>query len=171
VTFCAKLTGFETKKTIALRYKDRALLEKLVAAAAQASIFDLIKVDYVINDLIKSAPSSGIFYFVNRFLGGGLSLFQAVFEMQMHSNERLIWSACLLCFSRMACNRADADQKTVEGYNKQLDEAWKFFDAEKLSVLPILRRELSLSYLAKDYRQRNQANGILRRLGESIRRI
>ncbi|MGB9178165.1 MAG: SIMPL domain-containing protein [Pyrinomonadaceae bacterium] len=47
------LGGFETKKTIALRYKDRALLEKLVTAASQASIFDLIKVDYVINDMTK----------------------------------------------------------------------------------------------------------------------
>jgi len=47
-TIREKLTGFETKKTIALRYKDRSLLEKLVAAAAQASIFNLIKVDYVI---------------------------------------------------------------------------------------------------------------------------
>jgi uncharacterized protein YggE len=48
-----KLTGFETKKTIAVRYKDRALLEKLLAEAASVSIFDLIKVDYVINDMVK----------------------------------------------------------------------------------------------------------------------
>jgi len=48
-----KLTGFETKKTIAVRYKDRALLEKLLAEAAAVSIFDLIKVDYVINDMTK----------------------------------------------------------------------------------------------------------------------
>jgi uncharacterized protein YggE len=48
-----KLTGFETKKTIAVRYKDRALLEKLLAEAAAVSIFDLIKVDYVINDMAK----------------------------------------------------------------------------------------------------------------------
>jgi uncharacterized protein YggE len=47
------LTGFETKKTIAVRYKDRPLLEKLLTVAAQASIFDLIKVDYVINDMGK----------------------------------------------------------------------------------------------------------------------
>ncbi|HEV7746926.1 MAG TPA: SIMPL domain-containing protein [Pyrinomonadaceae bacterium] len=47
------LTGFETKKTVALRYKDRALLEKLLEAAAQSAIFDLIKVDYVVNDLTK----------------------------------------------------------------------------------------------------------------------
>lgn len=48
-----ELSGFETKKTVAVRYKDRSLLEKLLAAAAQASIFDLIKVDYVINDMDK----------------------------------------------------------------------------------------------------------------------
>jgi len=48
-----KLTGFETKKTIAVRYKDRALLEKLLTEAAAVSIFDLIKVDYVINDMTK----------------------------------------------------------------------------------------------------------------------
>jgi len=50
-TIRERLSGFETKKTVALRYKDRALLEKLLAAAAEASIFDLIKVDYVINDM------------------------------------------------------------------------------------------------------------------------
>jgi uncharacterized protein YggE len=44
------LNGFETKKTVAVRYKDRSVLEKLLTAAAQASIFDLIKVDYVVND-------------------------------------------------------------------------------------------------------------------------
>lgn len=52
-TIRESLTGFETKKTVAVRYKDRPVLEKLLAAAAQASIFDLIKVDYVVNDLGK----------------------------------------------------------------------------------------------------------------------
>ena len=52
-TIREKLSGFETKKTISVKYKDRALLEKLLGAAAQASIFDLIKVDYVIADLSK----------------------------------------------------------------------------------------------------------------------
>src|SRR6267378_4915813 len=39
-TIREKLSGFETKKTIAIRYKDRPLLEKLLDAAARASIFD-----------------------------------------------------------------------------------------------------------------------------------
>jgi uncharacterized protein YggE len=52
-TIREKLSGFETKKTVSIRYKNRALLEKLLDAAAQASIFDLIKVDYVVADLGK----------------------------------------------------------------------------------------------------------------------
>ncbi|HKB64927.1 MAG TPA: SIMPL domain-containing protein [Pyrinomonadaceae bacterium] len=52
-TIREKLSGFETKKTVSIRYKDRALLEKLLRAAAEASIFDLIKVDYVVADLSK----------------------------------------------------------------------------------------------------------------------
>ena len=49
-----KFTGFETKKNVAVRYGDRELLEKIISAAAKNSIFDLIKVDYVVND-IKAA--------------------------------------------------------------------------------------------------------------------
>lgn len=44
------LTGFEVKKTVAVRYKDRVQLDKLLAAAAKSSIFDLVKVDYVVGD-------------------------------------------------------------------------------------------------------------------------
>ncbi len=42
--------GFETKKTIAVRYKNRDLFEKIVAEAAKSQIFDLIKVDYIVSD-------------------------------------------------------------------------------------------------------------------------
>ncbi len=45
-----KFAGFETKKTIAIRYKNRELFEKIVSAAADSRIFDLIKVDYVVSD-------------------------------------------------------------------------------------------------------------------------
>jgi uncharacterized protein YggE len=50
-TITEKLSGFETKKNIAIRYTDSSLLEKLLSAAAKSSIFDLIEVDYVVNDL------------------------------------------------------------------------------------------------------------------------
>src|SRR5262249_38765082 len=38
-----KLTGFETKKTVAVRYKNRYVFEPIVRAAAATQIFDLIK--------------------------------------------------------------------------------------------------------------------------------
>ncbi len=53
-TITEKLSGFETKKNIAVRYADRNLLEKILSAAGQSSIFDLIEVDYVVNDLAGS---------------------------------------------------------------------------------------------------------------------
>lgn len=43
-------SGFETKKTVAIRYKSRDAFEKIVAAAAAQQIFDLIKVDYIVSD-------------------------------------------------------------------------------------------------------------------------
>ena len=43
-------TGFETKKTIAIRYTRRELFEQIVTAAADLQIFDLIKVDYIVKD-------------------------------------------------------------------------------------------------------------------------
>lgn len=45
--------AFQTKKTIAIRYKDRKLFEKIVTLAASKSIFDLIKVDYIVSDFEK----------------------------------------------------------------------------------------------------------------------
>ncbi|MEP6924497.1 MAG: SIMPL domain-containing protein [Pyrinomonadaceae bacterium] len=49
-TITERLSGFETKKNIAVRFKDRNLLEKMLAAAAQATVFDLIEVNYVVSD-------------------------------------------------------------------------------------------------------------------------
>jgi uncharacterized protein YggE len=46
-----QLTGFELKKTVAVRYRDKALLDRLLAAASRQGIYDLIKVRYVVTDL------------------------------------------------------------------------------------------------------------------------
>ncbi|HYN84735.1 MAG TPA: SIMPL domain-containing protein [Pyrinomonadaceae bacterium] len=45
-----RLVGFELKKNVSVRYREEAMLERLVAAAARSKIFDLIKVDYVVRD-------------------------------------------------------------------------------------------------------------------------
>jgi uncharacterized protein YggE len=45
-----KLVGFEVKKNVVIHYRDRDLLDKLLLAAANVEIFDLIKVDTVVLD-------------------------------------------------------------------------------------------------------------------------
>jgi len=46
-----KLIGFDLKKNLSIHYKDRDMIDKLVVAAAKSKIYDLIKVDYVVNDV------------------------------------------------------------------------------------------------------------------------
>jgi uncharacterized protein YggE len=46
-----KVSGFQVKENVAVRYKDHNLLDQIVPLAAQAGIYDLIKVDYVTGDL------------------------------------------------------------------------------------------------------------------------
>lgn len=46
-----KFSGFETKKNVHIRYRDREMLEKILTAAGKNSIYDLVKVDYVISDM------------------------------------------------------------------------------------------------------------------------
>lgn len=45
------IVGFEVKKNVSIRYRDYALLDKLIAAASKSEIFDLVKVDYVVKDI------------------------------------------------------------------------------------------------------------------------
>jgi uncharacterized protein YggE len=46
-----KVSGFQVKENFFVRYKDSKLLDQITPLAAQAGIFDLIKVDYVTSDL------------------------------------------------------------------------------------------------------------------------
>lgn len=45
-----ELVGFELKKNVSVHYRDRGLLDRLVIAASESKIFDLVKVDYVVRD-------------------------------------------------------------------------------------------------------------------------
>lgn len=45
-----ELAGLELKKNISIHYKDKRVLDKLVIAASGLKIFDLVKVDYIVND-------------------------------------------------------------------------------------------------------------------------
>lgn len=46
-------SGFETKKTISIKFVQPDLFEKIVAIAAKENIFDLIKVDYIVSNSEK----------------------------------------------------------------------------------------------------------------------
>lgn len=48
-----KLAGFDLKKNVSIRFADFTLLDKLTAAAARSSVFDLVKVDYIVSDMSK----------------------------------------------------------------------------------------------------------------------
>jgi len=50
-TVTEKFSGFETKKNVAVRYRDREMLERILSAATKASIFDLIEVEYLVTDI------------------------------------------------------------------------------------------------------------------------
>jgi uncharacterized protein YggE len=45
------MAGFQIKENLAVRYQDRALLDRIVPLAAQNGIYDLIKVEYQTDDL------------------------------------------------------------------------------------------------------------------------
>ncbi|MBI3821487.1 MAG: SIMPL domain-containing protein [Planctomycetes bacterium] len=45
-----KLVGFDLKKNVSVRYKDKAMLDKLMVAASASQIYDLVKVDYIVKD-------------------------------------------------------------------------------------------------------------------------
>ena len=46
------LSGFEVKKNVTVRFQKRELLDEMRAAAAKSSIFDLVKVDYIVGDVL-----------------------------------------------------------------------------------------------------------------------
>ena len=46
-----KISGFQIKENLAIKFKEHTLLDQIVPLAAQGGIFDLIKVDYVTSDL------------------------------------------------------------------------------------------------------------------------
>jgi uncharacterized protein YggE len=43
-------TGFMVKRTVSIHYREKDLIAKLTAVAAKSGVYDLIKVDYLVND-------------------------------------------------------------------------------------------------------------------------
>lgn len=77
------LSGFETKKTVAVKYKTRDSLEKILAAAARAQIFDLIKVDYIVSDF--NAVKEKLFEEATKIVKQKETRYKTAFDMTMRS--------------------------------------------------------------------------------------
>lgn len=45
-----KATGFVVKKTVSVHFKEKEWMDKVMAAAAKSNVYDLIKVDYLVNN-------------------------------------------------------------------------------------------------------------------------
>ena len=66
-----------------------------------------------------------------------------VFVLVTCATSQTIEKQTLTHLDKIRAIRTDADERTTAGYNKSMDDAWKFFNANKASVVPILRREIS----------------------------
>lgn len=43
--------GFEVKKNVVVRYREKSMLDRITHGAGQIGVFDLVKVDYIVDDL------------------------------------------------------------------------------------------------------------------------
>lgn len=73
--------AFQTKKTIAIRYKNRDLFEKIVTLAAANSIYDLIKVDYIVSDFNKIRPQ--LFDEASKIIQGKYEKYTSLFGVKL----------------------------------------------------------------------------------------
>lgn len=76
-----------------------------------------------------------------------------------------IESEALAHLEKIRSIKAGVDSKTIEQYNKQMDDAWKFFDANKKTSLPILREQLE-----KEIKRQSPNNLILLDIGYYLHR-
>lgn len=77
------LVGFETKKTVAVKYKSRDSFEKILTAATKAQIYDLIKVDYIVSDF--DAVKEKLFEEATKIVKQKETRYKNAFDMTMKS--------------------------------------------------------------------------------------
>ncbi len=46
-------TGFQIKKNVIIKFENLAMLDNMIVSAAESEIYDLIKVDYIMDDYMK----------------------------------------------------------------------------------------------------------------------
>ncbi|RXM40820.1 hypothetical protein BOQ62_04435 [Chryseobacterium sp. CH21] len=102
-TTTQKMDGFETKKNIIITVNKHSMIEKLISEASDFQIYDVIKVDYISNDidtiqevLLKEAyavfdkKKENYFKLFKKKLLGALQLPQALPMFSLKANIRII---------------------------------------------------------------------------------
>lgn len=114
-----KLVGFELKKNVIIRFHEYALLDKLVLAASQSQIYDLIKVDYVIKDI--PALRTKLMEAAARVIKGKSARYQNLFGTKLLSPPQLYAEKQSLYFpSQMYDSYTAAESEDVNaGYYRQ----------------------------------------------------
>lgn len=82
-----ELAGFEVKKNVAIHYRDKLLLDKLIVAASRSKIFDLIKVDYLVKD--QSAVENRLMEEASRIIKQKAAKYEQLLGVKLDSPVRI----------------------------------------------------------------------------------
>jgi uncharacterized protein YggE len=82
-----ELVGFEIKKNVAIHYRDKLLLDKLIVAASRSKIFDLIKVDYLVKD--QSAVEARLMQEASRIIKEKAAKYDQLLGVKLDSPVRI----------------------------------------------------------------------------------
>lgn len=113
--------GFEVKKNIHIKYKDNKIVEKLLTIAANNEIYDIIKVDYIINDMksiydtLRLAVISNLNEKIKQYKNLGIDFssqyktinetYQSIYPIERYSNYE--------AFNNNSASSMSASKKTI----------------------------------------------------------
>ncbi len=80
----------------------------------------------------------------------GLLFAATVFSLSPSGKAATLEEETLVHIGELRAIRADQDKATIATYNKQMDNAWTFFNANRSQVLPILRAQLKEEIARKE---------------------
>lgn len=118
--------GFELQKNLHIRYRDPALLEKIVSAAARQEIYDIVKVDYFVENpqQVYQELRATAFAYLNNIKQEYLKLGLVLDSAYMISAENA-WVAYPInryenyqAFSTQSLDQQDKNTAIIETYDK-----------------------------------------------------
>ncbi len=181
-TFNEVPAGFEMQKNITVRYKKSAKIDEIVSAAAQAEIYDLVKVDYFISntqEILDSLRIKAISCLKNKtksyeLLGFKLDTLKKVFADNFVTTSPTTRYRSYQAFSRPSLNAAKKKSyvneinKTYSQYYKQIEYDLYDFIVNPIVTEPVIQISYTLlvKYFLKPEEKPNNTYYILSPSGE-----